>query len=331
MLAEMITEKPTECVAMMKKSVLPAVVVLFGLSALHVCASESPTTEVDARKKLSLVRDVYPGLASNSLAYARLSDLPSGVVLRTEGLTIKDKDVADEMAKAPQEMQAQLKKNAFFMLENMATRQILVALAKAKTPEQKGAASPDERALTQQYLKGLVANVEVNDAEVAEFYEANKEACGGATLDQVKDQLKQLVLQQKQQDVIDEHVRTLGQRISIEVSAAWTKEQSVLAKNNPVDKARASGKPSLVDFGSVGCQPCDMLAPILETLKKKYAEKVNVLFIHVGQEQILAARYGIQTIPIQFFYDKDGREVFRHVGFWPQVEIEKKLAEMGVK
>ena len=56
-----------------------------------------------------------------------------------------------------------------------------------------------------------------------------------------------------------------------------------------------------------------------------------MLFVHVGQEQILAARYGIQTIPMQVFFDKDGKEVFRHVGFWPQEEIEKKLAEMGVQ
>jgi thioredoxin 1 len=74
-----------------------------------------------------------------------------------------------------------------------------------------------------------------------------------------------------------------------------------------------------------------MLAPILETLKGKYAGKLNVVFVHVGQEQILAARYGIVSIPTQFFYDKDGKEVFRHVGFIPQQDIEKKLAEMGVQ
>jgi thioredoxin 1 len=98
-----------------------------------------------------------------------------------------------------------------------------------------------------------------------------------------------------------------------------------------VDKARASGKPSLVDFGSTGCRPCDMLAPILEALKEKYAGKLNVLFIHIGQEQILASRYGIQTIPAQVFFDKNGKEVFRHIGFFPQDEIEKKLAELGFK
>ncbi|RPJ36702.1 MAG: thioredoxin [Planctomycetaceae bacterium] len=316
---------------MMTRSVLPTIIVLFGISTLPVWANESPAAPVDVQENPSLVRDVYPGLASNSLTYAKLSDLPSGVLLKAEGVTVTDKDVTDQIAKVPQEVQTQLKKNAFFMLENLATRQLLIARAKAKIPEPNATASSDEKQMIQTYLKGLVANVQASDAEVTKFYEENKDACGGATLDQVKDQLKQLVVQQKQQDLVDEHVRTLGQRISIEISASWTKEQAALAKDNPVDKARSSGKPSLVDFGSTGCRPCDMLAPILETLKTKYAGKVNVLFIHVGQEQILAARYGIQTIPTQFFYDKDGKETFRHVGFWPQAEIEKKLAEMGVK
>jgi thioredoxin 1 len=228
-------------------------------------------------------------------------------------------------------MRAQLEKNGFFVLENLATRRLLALQAKAKGPQPQDAASSEERELVQGYVRDLVAKVQVSDLEVAQFYLDNKDACGDATLEQVKDQLKQVVLQQKQKNLVDEHIRTLGQRVPIEVSAAWTKEQSVLAKDNSVDKARSSGKPSLVDFGSTGCRPCDLLAPILETLKAKYASKVNVLFVHVGQEQILAARYGISTIPIQFFYDKDGKEVFRHVGFWPQAQIENKLAEMGVK
>jgi len=289
--------------AMMSKHVLPAFAVLLGLSALCIQASESAAPKADVQKKSALVRDVYPGLASGSLSYAKLSDLPAGVVLKAEELTLSQKEVADEVAQAPEEMRAQLEKNGFFLLENLTTRRLLALQAKAKTPEQKEATASDERELVQKYLTGLVANVEVNEAEVAKFYEENKDACGGATLDQVKDQLKQLVLQQKQQDLVDEHVRTLGQRMPIEVSASWTKEQAVLAKDNPVDKARSSGKPSLVDFGSTGCRPCDMLAPILETLKQKYAGKVTVLF---------------------------GKEAFRHVGFWPQAEIERKLAEMGV-
>lgn len=307
---------------MMKpKTLSVAAIVVLGVSVLSASAADAPA-------KPALVCDVYPGLASNSLTYARLGELPSGVILKTDGLTIKDTDIAGEIAKVPAEIQAQIKKNGFFLLENLATRQLLVA--QAKIADQKDAPAPDERALIQTHLKGLVAGVEASEAEVAKFYEENKDACGGATLDQVKDQLEQMVLQQKQQALIDEHVRTMGQRMTIEVSASWAKEQAVLARDNVVDKARSSGKPSLIDFGSTGCRPCDMLAPILETLEEKYAGKLNVVFVHVGQEQILASRYGIQSIPTQFFYDKDGKEVFRHTGFWPQVEIEKNLAEMGV-
>ena len=275
----------------------------------------------------SYVQKAYPGLASGALTYARLVSMPKGVLLKAGALTIHEKEVTDRIAQAPQPQQEQVRKNAFYVLEGMATTKLLVQAAKAQGSN----ADPNERDLIQRYLQGLVEKVAVSDQEVADFYQANKDSCGGATLDQVKGQIKQIVLDQKQQDLVDQHIRTLGQRIQIEVSAEWTKAQAVLAKDNPVDKARSSGRPSLVDFGSTGCRPCDMLAPILETLKTKYAGKVNVVFVHVGQEQILASRYGIKTIPVQFFYDKDGKEVFRHIGFWPQGEIEKKLSEMGVK
>jgi thioredoxin 1 len=147
----------------------------------------------------------------------------------------------------------------------------------------------------------------------------------------VKPQIAEFLRQQKQQEVVAQHVRALGQRTHIAVSAAWAEAQAKLAKDNPVDQARASGKPSLVDFGAKGCRPCDMLAPILETLKKKYDGQANVLFVFVVQERILAARYAIDSIPVQVFFDKDGKEVFRHVGFFPQEEIAKQMAKMGVK
>lgn len=165
---------------MMTRSVLLTTVVLFGISTLPVWANESPAAQADVQKKPSLVRDVYPGLASNSLTYAKLSDLPAGVLLKAQGVTLTDKDVAGEIAKVPQEMQAQLQKNAFFMLENLATRQLLVALARAKTAEPNAALASDEKQLIQTYLKGLAASVQASDAEVAKFYEENKDACGGA-------------------------------------------------------------------------------------------------------------------------------------------------------
>jgi thioredoxin 1 len=86
----------------------------------------------------------------------------------------------------------------------------------------------------------------------------------------------------------------------------------------------------MVDFGADGCRPCDMMSPILEELVKEYAGKANILFVHVRQEQILAARFGIQSIPVQVFFDKNGQEVFRHTGFFPKEEIENQLKNLGL-
>ncbi|MBI4767972.1 MAG: thioredoxin family protein [Deltaproteobacteria bacterium] len=86
----------------------------------------------------------------------------------------------------------------------------------------------------------------------------------------------------------------------------------------------------MVEFGATGCVPCDMMTPILADLRKKYKDKLNVLFVHMGQEQIMGARFGIQNIPIQVFFDQKGREVFRHAGFFPQTELEKKMKQKGL-
>jgi thioredoxin 1 len=73
-----------------------------------------------------------------------------------------------------------------------------------------------------------------------------------------------------------------------------------------------------------------MMQPILQNLRKKHPQSLNVLFVNVREKNILGARYGVRSIPIQVFFDKKGKEVFRHVGYYPEKEIDKKLAEMGI-
>jgi len=308
---------------------LTVVVVAVLLAALTAMAQSVPSPD---NGKSPTVNDSYPGLANGGLSLATVSDLPEGVLLRSGSVEIASKDLEDQIGKAPEAVREGLKKNGFFMLEQMATKKLILELAKQQAAEaKKDIASKSEKDILDDYVQGLVGQVTATDEEVAKFYEENKDACGGATLDQMKDQLKQYVAKQKQQDAIEEYIRTLGQRMPIVVSAAWAKEQAASAKDNTVDKARASGKPTMVDFGADGCRPCEMMKPILAGLKTKYEGKANVIFVHVREEQILAARYGIQVIPIQVFFDKDGKEVHRHTGFFPQAEIEKKLAEMGVQ
>lgn len=280
----------------------------------------------------STINEAYPGLTSGALVFAQLGDLPEGVLLRSGSIEVVSKDLEEQITKAPEPAREGLKKNGVFMLEQMVTKKLVVELARQQAAEAKrDIAAKSEQELIDAYIQNLVEPITATDEAIAKFYEENKDACGGATLDQMKDQLKGYVLKQKRQDAIEEHIRTLGQRLPIVVAAGWTKEQAVSARDNPVDKARGSGKATLVDFGADGCRPCEMMTPILASLTKKYEGKANVLFVHVREEQILASRYGVQSIPVQVFFDKDGKETYRHVGFFPQADIEKRLAGMGVQ
>ncbi len=95
--------------------------------------------------------------------------------------------------------------------------------------------------------------------------------------------------------------------------------------------AEAEGLPRLIELGSVSCIPCQMMAPILEELRKEYAGKLKVDFIDVWQDTEAARRYGIRVIPTQVFLDASGQEVFRHEGFFPKEDILARWKELGVE
>jgi len=279
------------------------------------------------------VAALYPTVTSGVLTFAKAAELSRGMALRADDITISMADISKFIEAQPPELQDELKKNAMFVLEHLATPRLLLNLArKSTTPTAREAGpKPDQQIIQDYFEKHVFANIEVTDTEAEEFYRQNKNMFGGAALAQVREVIKPYLSGQKKQEAAADYIRTIGKKIDISVSASWLKKQAALTLDNPVDKARNSGKPSLADFGATGCVPCDMLAPILKDLEAKYKDKLNVLFIHVREKQILAARYGVETIPVQIFFDKSGKDVFRHIGFFPQEEIEKKLTEMGVK
>jgi thiol-disulfide isomerase/thioredoxin len=304
--------------------VLGVVVFLSGFSSVYA--------EEKTAAGPKIVQDVYPGLTRGVLSCASLKTLPENILLQAEGIGFTQEDINKIIASQPETAREELKKNAFFVLEQEATSRILLSLAKKTLAQSKAEIPKDDNAIITQFFETAVfKTVEVTDAEIKDFYEKNKDMCGGATLDQIGTSLKEYLISQKKQQIAADYIRDLGKQIPIQVSESWVKQQAALAFDNPVDKARQSKKPSMVDFGASGCKPCDMMTPVLETLRKKYEGKVNVLFIHVREQSILASRYGVQAIPVQVFFDKDGKEVFRHAGFFPQEEIEKKFKELGAQ
>ena len=97
-------------------------------------------------------------------------------------------------------------------------------------------------------------------------------------------------------------------------------------KNLPV-----KGMVTMIDLGAKKCIPCKMMAPILEKMEKVYKEKAAVIFIDVWEHREQAQRFGIRAIPTQIFFDKNGKEVYRHRGFMSEKAIIAQLETMGVK
>lgn len=92
-----------------------------------------------------------------------------------------------------------------------------------------------------------------------------------------------------------------------------------------------TGMVTVLDLGANKCIPCKMMAPILEELEKEYNGKAAIIFVDVWQNMDQAEKYRIRAIPTQIFFDKQGNEVLRHVGFMDKKSIVQVLEKLGVK
>jgi thioredoxin 1 len=92
-------------------------------------------------------------------------------------------------------------------------------------------------------------------------------------------------------------------------------------------------KITFVELGSVNCIPCKQMQPIMKSIEEKYGEQVKVTFYDVWKDdqKKYAQQYGIKLIPTQVFLDENGKEFFRHEGFYPETEIDKLLQGKGLK
>jgi thioredoxin 1 len=98
----------------------------------------------------------------------------------------------------------------------------------------------------------------------------------------------------------------------------------------PVPEVPVKGTVTMVDIGADKCIPCKMMAPILRDLQKEYEGKAAILFIDVWKHPEEQRKFRVSTIPTQIFYDKEGREIYRHEGFFAKDSILAILKKAGV-
>jgi len=103
-------------------------------------------------------------------------------------------------------------------------------------------------------------------------------------------------------------------------------------QNKPKDK-QEKVKVTFMELGSVRCIPCQKMQSVMKSVEAKFGSQVKVVFYDVWtpEGKPFGNKYKIGSIPTQIFFDQNGKEYFRHVGYFAEEELIKVLKKKGVK
>jgi len=93
----------------------------------------------------------------------------------------------------------------------------------------------------------------------------------------------------------------------------------------------ASGKWTVIEFGGPTCIPCVKMQPVLADLQQSFGSRAQFRNFYVTQYQNEAQAHRIMVMPTQVIFTPSGKEVARHLGYWPKDEFLAALAKAGLK
>ena len=267
----------------------------------------------------------YPDFSEGILESAKLEKMGKGLLLKAKGFEIRDSFVEEIFGKVTPEIRKELEKSQLFLLDQEVMEKLITRDAKSMGI----ATEPPNEQMFQTYIDRVTKGVTVSEKAAKTFYDENKDMVGGMPFDQVKEAIQGLLLQQNKQEALQTHIQGLAKKAQMRINENWVKKQVKMSRDNPLDRARLSGKPTMVQFSSSGCSPCEMMKPIVKKLQKKYANTINVISIPVRENQMLAKRFNVRAVPVQVFFDKKGKKIHQHMGFMAEADIVNQFKKMG--
>lgn len=92
-----------------------------------------------------------------------------------------------------------------------------------------------------------------------------------------------------------------------------------------------SKKWTVIEFGGPTCVPCVKMQPVLADLQQTFGTRAQIRNFYVTQHPKEAQAHKIMVMPTQVIFDPSGKEVARHIGYWPKDEFLSALAKAGLK
>lgn len=92
-------------------------------------------------------------------------------------------------------------------------------------------------------------------------------------------------------------------------------------------------KVTFIELGSVRCIPCQKMKPVMKAVEEKYGDQVKVVFhdVWTPEGKPFADKYDIKAIPTQVLLDENGKEFFRHEGYFSEEELVTVLKQKDVR
>lgn len=117
-----------------------------------------------------------------------------------------------------------------------------------------------------------------------------------------------------------------------EQAGGTTQQQPSKQQQPPTSKLPefSTNLPKLYEFGAEWCGPCRQMKPIIDGLKQEYKDEVIINRIDVDKNPDLLKAFSIRAIPVQIFFDADGKQVYKHVGSISKNDILAQFQKMGV-
>ena len=217
-------------------------------------------------------------------------------------------------------------------LDQLITKELLFLKAKEEGIVE-NVSETDEEKLKDSAIEKLVIeisnDIEITDEEMKNFYNEHESEMKGAGFEQVKSDIRNYLIQQKQGEVLEQYIEELKSSAEIVLNEEWIKVQQASKPKNPLSEALKNGKPTVLDMGASTCIPCKMMKPIFEELEKEYEGRANILLLEISDYRDIANKYNVRVIPTQIFFDKNGVQYWRHEGFLSKEDIINKINESG--